>query len=61
MNVKRGRAVWIYTSDSDVYRELNKALRAKDRGLLIRVFFPFLRLLLTAFQCLPKVFFKLRI
>jgi hypothetical protein len=40
-------AVWLYTCESPLYRELNRVLRAADRGVLRAQFFPYLRLLLS--------------
>lgn len=46
-------AIYLYTMDSNFYRQLNKLLRAEDRTAL-KPFFPYLRLLLTGLRRLPK-------
>ena len=46
-------AVTLYTMDGDFYPTLNQYLRTRDRSALKR-FFPYLKLLLTARDMLPK-------
>ena len=45
-------AIWIYTCESPLYKELNRLLRARNRDELLKGWFPFLRLLLEAFRCI---------
>ena len=47
-------AINVYTQEGVVYRPLNDALRNKNRALL-KPYFPFLKLLLTALDQLPNV------
>jgi hypothetical protein len=43
-------AIWLYTAESPLYRGLNAKLRAANRGQVTRLYFPFMRLLLTALR-----------
>jgi len=45
-------AIHLYTQEWVLYKELNSCLRSRDRKRLLP-FFPYLRLLLTAFSCIP--------
>ena len=54
MTENLAKAIWIYTSESPLYSELNKALRSINRTKLKTEFFPFLRLLITALAVLRK-------
>jgi hypothetical protein len=45
-------AIHLYTQEWALYKELNACLRSRDRKRLLP-FFPYLRLLLTAFSCIP--------
>jgi hypothetical protein len=45
-------AIHLYTQEWVLYKELNACLRSRDRKRLLP-FFPYLRLLLTAFSCIP--------
>ena len=45
-------AIHLYTQEWALYKELNACLRSRDRKKLLP-FFPYLRLLLTAFSCIP--------
>jgi hypothetical protein len=45
-------AIHMYTQEWALYKELNARLRSRDRKRLMP-FFPYLRLLLTAFTCIP--------
>ena len=53
MSDELARAIYLYTVESALYHKLNGALRDKDRAVLRTVFFPYLRLLITALDCLP--------
>jgi hypothetical protein len=55
MTSDRAAAVWLYTCESPMYRELNNALRSTDRTKLKTEYFPYLRLLLSALAVLRKV------
>jgi hypothetical protein len=44
--------IYLYTQDWVLYKELNSCLRSRDRKRPLP-FFPYLRLLLTAFSCIP--------
>ena len=46
-------AVHLYTLESPLYKQMNQHLRRRDRSAF-KPFFPFLRLLLTALQKLPR-------
>ena len=46
-------ALWLYTAESDLYPTLNGLLRTRDRSTL-KPFFPYLQLMLTARNKLPK-------
>ena len=48
-----GAAIYLYTMESNFYRQVNKLLRVEDRTAL-KPFFPYLRLLLVALRRLPK-------
>eukprot|EP00966_Prymnesium_polylepis_P073842 1713836-Prymnesium_polylepis.1 len=43
-------AIWLYTVESPLYRGINAKLRLANRTQLMRVYFPFLRLLLAALR-----------
>ena len=45
-------AIHLYTQEWALYKELNACLRSRDLKRLLP-FFPYLRLLLTAFSCIP--------
>lgn len=50
-------ALWLYTHDGFIYRDLNMRLRAQETAYLQAHYFPYLRILLTALKCLqpPKI------
>jgi len=48
-------AVWMFTAESPLYRNLNAALRAADRSTLMSSYFPYLRLLITAIRKLEAM------
>ena len=52
MSADQAAAIHLYTQESPVYRELNAALRSRNRNN-ISAFIPFLKLLLSAVYCLP--------
>ena len=47
-------AIWLYTLDGPLYRDLNGRLRAQDWEYLRNHYHPFMRILLTAMKCLQQ-------
>jgi len=47
-------AIWLYTLDGPLYRDLNGRLHKQDWGYLENHYFPFMRILLTAMKCLQS-------
>jgi hypothetical protein len=43
MTADRAMAIWLYTCDSQLYVQLNNALRSADRPKLRAEYFPYLR------------------
>ena len=53
LSVDEAGALTLYTMDGELYAELNRRLRARDRSV-IKPFFPYLRLMLQARSKLPR-------
>jgi len=53
MTNERARTLFMYTVESGLYGALNATLREEDRAKLLP-FFPYIRLLLEAYYCLPE-------
>ena len=47
-------AIWLYTLDGPLYRDLNGRLQAQDWEYLRNHYHPFMRILLTAMKCLQS-------
>ena len=47
-------AIWLYTCDGPLYRDLNGRLRAQDWEYLRNHYHPYMRILLTAMKCLKS-------
>ena len=47
-------AIWLYTLDGPLYRDLNGRLHKQDWGYLENHYYPFMRILLTAMKCLQS-------
>ena len=45
-------ALWLYTLEGPLYRDLNARLRSQDWPYLETHYFPYMRILITAMQCL---------
>ena len=54
LTADQAAAIWLYTCESPLCRELNRLLRSRDRKALLAGFFPYLRLLLEAFSALSE-------
>ncbi len=48
-------ALWLYTHDGLIYRDLNMRLRAQEKAYLQAHYFPYLRILLAALKCLQPL------
>ena len=54
MSVDQAASIHLYTQESEVYKEMNLRLRERDR-VLLKPFFPYLKLLLSGLYKLPLI------
>ena len=47
-------AIWLYTVEGSLYKQLNATLRDRDRNSLKKFYFPYIRILLEALKALQK-------
>ena len=52
MNVDMAGSIWLYTIESPLFKEINSKLREGDAISVIRFYFPYLRIFLSALRCL---------
>jgi len=53
LNIDEAASIYLYTLESDVYKLLNKGFLGNKREEVLKPFYPYLKLLLTALEKLP--------